>query len=125
MRILVIDDSPTVYAAIRMLLVPEGHEVNYLSRFVDLPQTMRVSPPDVVILDLEMPALSGQRVGQYVRKYETKSTPIIVHSSRPENDLASAAEEVGAATWVQKSNDKSPLLNAVRLLETKMQTARV
>lgn len=98
--ILVIDDSPTVFAGLQEQL--SEHTLQLMKRFIDLPQQIRESPPDLVLLDLEIPSLSGVQLGQYIRKYEAFPIPIIIHSSRPPAELDAAARAVGAVDFIQK-----------------------
>ena len=113
-RILVIDDSPTVVVALRLALEPDGHEVEALDLFVNLPQVIRRRVPDLIFLDLEIPALPGLVCGRYVRKYETKPICILVHSSRPDAEMALAAKEINAAGYVRKGKTASELREIVR-----------
>lgn len=113
-KILIIDDSPTVVAALRLALESDGHEVEALDHFVNLPQVIRRRSPDLIFLDLEIPALPGLVCGRYVRKYQLKPICILVHSSRPEAELAQAAREISAAGYVTKGKTPSELREIVR-----------
>lgn len=101
-KILVIDDSATVIRSVEAALVADGHVIESLTRFVELPSRIRQQPPDLILLDLEIPALSGVALGRYVRKYQTRPIPILIHSSRPEPELIQAALEVAATGFVVK-----------------------
>lgn len=101
-RILVIDDSETVVAALREALAPAGHAVETLDVFTDLAPVLRSRPPDLILLDLEIPALSGLEMGRFVRRFERERIPILIHSGREEGELRSAAEALGAAGWLRK-----------------------
>ena len=106
-NILVIDDSPTVFASLQEQL--SDHVLSLMKRFIDLPQQIRQAPPELILLDLELPSLSGVQLGQYIRKYEPFPIPIIIHSSRPLEELRVAARQVGAVDSVQKGMDAAEL----------------
>ena len=101
-NILVIDDSPTVAGAVREALAPDGHQVESLKRFIDLPAVIATRPPDLILLDLEIPSLSGVALGGFVRRYQRRHIHILIHSSLPESTLAEAAAQVGALGYLSK-----------------------
>jgi len=101
-RVLIIDDSLTVVGATRKILEAVGLEVLVLESFAELPRMMRQMTPDAVLLDLEIPGLSGETFGQYVRRCETRHTPIIIYSSQPTHILRAAARELDAEGVVEK-----------------------
>ena len=114
-RILVIDDSPTVVTFAKHALESAGHEVDGLLHFVDLRAHLNRTPPDLVLLDLEMPGLSGEKVGEFLRQFETRRTPIIVYSARDREELEAAAQRLGAAAVVEKGASQAQLRMVVSL----------
>jgi CheY-like chemotaxis protein len=66
------------------------------------------------LLDLEMPALSGTAVGQFIRRMERRPIPILIHSSLPIADAERAAVEVKAVGALSKTNDGARLRSGVR-----------
>lgn len=111
--ILVIDDSPTVVRAVKRTLEPRGHQVKRLDCFVDLPRSLRETPPDLILLDLEMPAFSGLDFALFLRRYGEDRYPIIVHSSKERKDLVAAAEQMNAAAILQKGRPPEELVEVV------------
>src|SRR6185436_11238878 len=61
-KVLVIDDDEKLLGAIRRLLTAAGLEVITSSSALHLPKLMHREKPDLVLLDIEMPALSGEHV---------------------------------------------------------------
>lgn len=101
-RILVVDDSPTIVRMVREALSQDGHEVESVRSFVDLPRCIRDEPPDLLLLDLEMPALSGVAVGRFVRKHQRHQIRILIHSAQPRDQMVDAARQLGAVGVVPK-----------------------
>ena len=63
-RILVIDDEPAITELISMFLCDEGYEINTCSDACDIFEQMSLHQPDLLILDVMMPTLSGVDVSQ-------------------------------------------------------------
>lgn len=122
--ILVIDDSPTVVRAVKRTLEPQGHEVTRLDCFVDLPRSLREAPPDLILLDLEMPAFSGLDFAIFLRRYGQDRYPIVVHSSKERTELMAAAEQMNAAAILQKGRPPEELLEVVDRVLKKGRGAR-
>ena len=112
-RILVIDDSVTVALAVRCALAADGHEVEAITSVTSLFRQLRERAPDVILLDLEMPGFSGLDFGGMIRAYERGRTQVIIHSSRPREDLLAAARIVGAVDVISKGSSLSELRRVV------------
>lgn len=112
-RVLVVDDSAVVIRFIERALAEDGHTVEALGSFIQLAATVRNTPPDVIVLDLNIPALSGVSMGRIIRTYQSRHIPILVYSSAPHAELKAAALAVGAQSFVQKSNDPDQLRRAI------------
>jgi CheY-like chemotaxis protein len=66
-RILIADDERDTVQTLTALLELEGHVVTAAYTGKEVLQTMRIIRPDVLILDLSLPGLSGYAVAQVVR----------------------------------------------------------
>lgn len=102
-RILIVDDSPTVVRFVERTLRMDGHDVSSLDSFIQLAAVVRDEPPDLILLDLNIPALSGLSMGGMVRKYQSSPIPIIIYSSQDEEEMRSAATELGAVAVLKKT----------------------
>lgn len=112
-RILVIDDSLSAVQKARQVLERAGHEVETLELLIYLPQKVKDTPPDAILLDLSMPALSGVNVAKFIRRYERHPIPIVLYSSRSEHELRETAAELGAEGFVQKGQPDDVLVATV------------
>jgi CheY-like chemotaxis protein len=80
---------------------------------IHLAGLVRGVSPDLILLDLSMPVLSGINVAALIRRFQPHPIPIIVYSSRPQVELRMAAAELGAVAYLKKGGSDDELLNAV------------
>src|ERR1700688_1080118 len=121
MKILIVDDSRLLRIANERILVKAGYEVITAA---DCEEGLRLaleSKPDLVLLDMMLPKLSGQEVLQRLRTHPSSaSTPVIVLTSLPESNREKLLGE-GASLYFEKSllrleNGSGPLLDAIETL---------
>ena len=102
-RIVVIDDSETMLAAMDELLGQAGFEVRTVSslrRFLNVVLDWR---PHMIVTDLYMPEMSGAELCTWLRQQvQTAKAPVIICSCAPDAELAVIAERVGADGFVSK-----------------------
>jgi DNA-binding response OmpR family regulator len=80
----------------------EGYEVDRVSNILDLPFKLLRQRPDIVLLDLDMPGMSGLSWGAFLRKYDSHGAAIVIHSSLCMTELESAAETLKAEGIIPK-----------------------
>ena len=110
--ILVVDDEPQILRVMRAGLPARGYEVRTASGGEEALEEIRKEMPDLVILDLVMPGMSGLEVCQRVR--ESSSVPIIVLSAKGSESDKVAALDSGADDYVTKPFGMNELLARVR-----------
>lgn len=112
-RILVVDDEPSIVAAMRPLLGSRGYEVvSVMSGRAALDAVEREAP-DVIVLDLGLPDMDGVDVCQLIR--EERTTPIIVLSARGAEGDKVKALDAGADDYVTKPFGAEELLARIRV----------
>lgn len=79
-RLLVIDDEPGIRYLLKEFLSLEGFEVTTAKNGIDgLAVLKNMSPPDLIIMDLSMPGLSGKEVAISLRSNpSTREIPILI-----------------------------------------------
>jgi DNA-binding response OmpR family regulator len=112
-RILVIDDCRTVLSSVHAALHLDGHQVEGLELLVALPRLLRERPPDLILLDLQMPGVSGLKLGQLLKGMSGGDVPVCVYSSRPRRELQAAAQEMGAVASLEKGRPMTELRHLV------------
>ena len=124
-RILVIDDSPSAVQRARSVLEDAGYAVETLDLLIYLPRLVKEDPPDLILLDLSMPALSGVKVAMFIRRYQKHPIPIVLYSSRSVEELREAVQEMEANGFVQKGDSDQRLLTTISTaLRTKTPVSR-
>lgn len=117
MRVMVVDDSQLVLEQVRHVLEAAGHTVMLRdSALGTLPAVLKARP-DVLILDVAMPALDGATLATLVREADPGIT-VLLYSCRDERELAAVTRKSGAHGYVQKGADMDAFARAFeRLLE--------
>jgi diguanylate cyclase (GGDEF)-like protein len=102
-KILVVDDDPSILAALRTLLEPWGLQVTALSDPQQFWQMLEVTSPDLLILDIKMPHLSGVDLCRVVRNDARWSElPIIFLTAHTDAQTVNQVFAVGADDFVSK-----------------------
>ncbi len=114
MRVLVVEDDSQIARALRINLRARGHEVDVAETGAGALQAASVNPPDVVILDLGLPDLSGLDVIAGLRGWT--EVAIIVLSGRTGSADKVAALDAGADDYMTKPFGMEELLARLRAL---------
>lgn len=114
MKVLVVDDDPQITRALRINLRARGYEVDLASDGEQALRSAAENPPDVVVLDLGLPGISGMEVIEGLRGWTR--VPILVVSGRAGGSDKVAALDAGADDYVTKPFGLEELLARLRAL---------
>jgi len=78
LRILVADDERDQVATLAALLIDEGHEVREVYRGSEVMRMTRDFDPDVALIDIGMPGMSGYEVAREMRLEFGKKRPLLI-----------------------------------------------
>jgi CheY-like chemotaxis protein len=112
-RVMIVDDDVVHLELMKRKLERSGFDVEIASSPIGVTHRIRTMRPDVVLLDVDIPAIRGDRLLELVRKKADVTTRFFYHSSMPEDELRRLAERDGMHGWFSKSE---PLSRIVRRL---------
>lgn len=111
-KVLIVDDDPDAGELTRRRLRNLAATIEFHQGPFGTMSAIRAGDYDVVLLDVNMPALTGPQILELLRNEELGSK-ILLFSSSDEDELALLALNSGAAGYVTKSAPKSELLAKV------------
>jgi len=121
----VIDDAPEELARARLRLEKQGHRVTLRGTALGLEALLDALRPDVVLLKVLMPHLTGATLERLLRAYPASGTPaIILHSSLPRPTLARVVDIRGALGVLQTTPDDVVFFFALSELLDKLAAPR-
>jgi DNA-binding response OmpR family regulator len=116
LRVLIVDDSEQQLDLTTRQLRSYGFEVATSSGSFGVSNLVRQFAPDVVLLDVEIPALSGDQLLTIARKHAAPGTRFVLFSACDEGRLRSLALETSADGWISKSEAPERLAGRLRTL---------
>jgi DNA-binding response OmpR family regulator len=113
-KVLIIDDDPNVHMILKMTLERAGYETASAVDAMQGPMMAKNLKPDLIILDIMMPAGGGVSVYRRLKQNTaTMSTPVIIYSSVLPEALRDSLPEIDEIPALQKPADLTQLLDLV------------
>lgn len=116
LRVLVVDDDPLQLELVDRSLRHGGFDTRTTDRAFGATNIVRAFSPDVILLDVDIPALSGDRLLRLLRQGGAAEATIILYSAHDEGRLRRIASDAGADGWVSKSTPVGELAGRIRSL---------
>ena len=110
-RILLVDDDLDIRILLKAVLSDEGYQVIATGNGLEAIQEALLDPPDLIILDLMMPEMSGTEVAQRLSREGRGAPPLLVISAA--SDADKVASDLGASCLLHKPFDLQALLDQV------------
>ncbi len=102
-KVLIVDDDPVMLVLLSALLTPWGIEVTNLKEPQQFWEVLISTEPDLVVLDLEMPIVSGLELCQVVRQdIKWENLPILVVTAHSDPESLQQAFAAGADDFITK-----------------------
>ena len=113
--ILIVDDDPDVRLGLHVRLKANHYDVIFAADGIASIAEARKHMPDLIILDLGLPAGDGFSVMERLKANDSLSLiPVIVVSARDLNANMDRALKAGAKAFLQKPVDNNQLLSVIR-----------
>lgn len=116
-RILIIDDDPAHLSSTKGILEADGYDVfTHDQPFGSTNEIMRKNP-DLVLLDVNMPGLSGEKLAEVYRANAlTRMTRVMLYSSNDEDALREASRRLQLDGYICKGNPATLRLRVAAIL---------
>lgn len=115
-RILVADDDADIRDLVVFKLGQAGFTVEAVTDGTAAWEAFTASPPDLVVLDVQMPGLSGMDVLRKIRATGHSRVPVLLPSAKSQDSDVDLGLAVGADDYVVKPFSPRELLHRVKSL---------
>ncbi|HLL69657.1 MAG TPA: diguanylate cyclase [Micromonosporaceae bacterium] len=114
-RVIAVDDDPAVLDALRMTLEPYQITFTSVEDPTRLLAALAQDPPDLVVLDIDMPGLNGVDLCRLIRvNPQWRTLPVLFLSSRRDSATIARVFEVGADDYMTKPIIPAEVIARVR-----------
>ena len=113
-KILIIDDSNTNIILLEAILGNHGYEISKSLNVKEALPIIETTLPDLILLDLLMPKVSGYEFLENLRKNKrTRNIPVIVISAVTENESKARTRKFGIVDYIEKPVNIKDLVEKV------------
>lgn len=102
-RILIVEDDETIMSAYALALVQAGYEVDLANRAEKGLELAKAHPPDVILLDLLLPSISGLEFLQTYHGSTDHPAKVVVFSNMESPTTVQRANEFAVERYLNKS----------------------
>jgi len=113
-KVLIVEDDVNVARALSIRMKAAGYETNVANDALAGVRCAVLSKPDLVVLDISLPAGDGFTVAERIQSHIPTPTRIIFLTASKRPDFRQRAERLGASAFFEKPYEADALLEAVR-----------
>lgn len=114
-KVLIVDDEPNIVAALEFLLEKNGYQVRVAANGEDALAQLDAFIPDLVLLDVMVPRMSGYEVCQRMRAQpKWRDIKIVMLSAKGREVEVSKGMSLGADLYVTKPFSSAELVATIR-----------
>lgn len=121
MKILICEDEEIMLTALEFRLQRQGFEVVITNDGKQALDSISSENPDLMIVDLMLPNISGLEIIKYVRKKLKSTLPIIVISALEHDDFVLDAFRLGASDFITKPFKPNELILRIKRIFQEME----
>ncbi|MBC2704156.1 response regulator [Desulfobacula sp.] len=115
--ILIVDDEPDIIELIKYNLKNEGYLILTAQTGEQAVTIVKISHPDLMVLDLMLPGIDGLEVTKYLKSNEqTKDIPIVMLTAKGEESDIVTGLELGADDYISKPFSPKVLVARIRAI---------
>ena len=115
--VVIIEDEPFIIEALTFLLENEGLVVRSISDGANAVDFIIKSKPNLVILDIMLPNVSGMKILEDIRSMdEISNLPVLMLTAKGQKKDRRAAEEAGVSKFMTKPFDNQELIENVKAM---------
>jgi DNA-binding response OmpR family regulator len=114
-KILIVEDDQNIAKALSIRLKNAGYEVSIAPDALTAVESAVKKAPDLVLLDISLPAGDGFTVAERIQSLIPTATPLIFLTASQKPGLRDKAKELGATAFFHKPYQADDLLAAIRL----------
>lgn len=104
-KIAIIEDDPVISQMYRMKFESSGFQVEVADNGIRGVALAKAFNPDIILLDLGMPEMSGDEALVEIRKLpEHKTTPVIILTNLGEEEAPKGLRDLGIHSYIVKAN---------------------
>jgi len=123
MQILLVEDDRPLALGLQKALQIQGYVVNHVENGNAALHVIATEKPDILVLDVGLPDISGLDVLKKLRKTET-ALPVLLLTARDSTDDKVAGLDSGADDYLAKPFEMSELLARLRVLERRLTSTK-
>ncbi len=115
--VLIVDDEPNIVVSLEFLLEQAGYQVRIAHDGQQAWEAIERQPPDLVLLDVMLPRLSGFDVCQKIREHpDLQRVRVVMLTAKGREVEVSKGLALGADAYISKPFSTQDLLAQVRTL---------
>lgn len=117
LRVLIVDDSRTIVAALSHMLSQNGYETSSAEDAETALKMASEDPPDLIFLDIVLPGMSGfSALRKLRRETATRSVPVVMISGNPQAVEEFYLEKIGADGFMKKPFGRYEVFSRIEAL---------
>jgi CheY-like chemotaxis protein len=122
-NILLVDDDPNILRIVAAQLTANGHHVGTCQSPFGVAAVVMRTAPDLVVLDINMPALTGPALAALLAKLDLPKRPVLaLWSSVADDVLRRAGEEAGHVATISKAQRPSEICAEIERIAANSQS---